>query len=111
MELCFSPEVRDWHLDFLKHLTKEQAFHETMLLLYRKTVALDYIQQRHYVVTTEDGKSIATFEPNQWGAVVKKGTILVLSVEIKIPASQSRICPTCHETDQGLMSDDDWFEW
>ncbi|KJA23917.1 hypothetical protein HYPSUDRAFT_201040 [Hypholoma sublateritium FD-334 SS-4] len=95
MEFFFSPE----------------AFHETMLHHYSKTLAFDYIKKRHYVISTEDGKSIAKFEPNQWGAVVKKGAILVLSVEVKTPASQSRTCPTCHETDQGLMADDDWFEW
>jgi hypothetical protein len=54
-------------------------------------------------------------ESNNWGAVVKKGTVLVMSMIVKVPLKQKErqmnVCPRCGETDVGVMPDDGWLQW
>jgi hypothetical protein len=52
-------------------------------------------------------------ESNNWGAVVKKGMVLVMSMIVKVALEekerQMKACPRCNETD--VMPDDGWLQW
>ena len=41
----------------------------------------DYIERGDYSIATEDGRSV---QCNNWGSVVKKGTVLVMSIPKKV---------------------------
>jgi len=55
---------------------------------------------------------------NNWGAVVKKGTIIVMSMILKKveldgewASRQRKVCPRCYETHVGVMQDYGWLRW
>jgi hypothetical protein len=54
-------------------------------------------------------------ESNNWGAVVKKGMVLVMSIIVKVALEQKEhqmnACPSCNETNVGVMPDDGWLQW
>ena len=52
------------------------------------------------------------------GLVVKKGTVLVMSMIVEKLAldegkdrPQRNACPHCNETDVGVMADEGWLQW
>lgn len=68
------------------------------------------------MISTEDGK--LTVASNDWGAVVKKGTVIVMSMIVKKVALQGKrascqrkACPRCYETHVGVMQDCGWLQW
>jgi len=55
---------------------------------------------------------------NSWGAVVKKGTVIVMSMILKKvvlngerASCQRKVCPRCYETRVGVMQYDGWLQW
>ncbi|KAF9471229.1 hypothetical protein BDN70DRAFT_888376 [Pholiota conissans] len=99
MQLCFS----------------EQDLHMTLIQLFNGKIGQDHIQRHNYSISTEDGKSIAM--PDNWGAVVKKGRVIVMSVIVKKVGlkqkhanRQRNACPHCYETRNGVMPNDGWLQ-
>jgi hypothetical protein len=69
------------------------------------------VMDHKYNISTKDGKSLA--QPYNWSSVVKKGTVLVMSmiVEMLEEGKARDICPHCNETDLGVMADEGWLRW
>ena len=74
------------------------------------------VKNYKYNISTKDGKSLV--RANNWGLVVKKGTVLVMSmiVEKLVPdegkaQAQRSTCPHCYKTDLGVMPDEGWLHW
>ncbi|KAF9472538.1 hypothetical protein BDN70DRAFT_886891 [Pholiota conissans] len=94
----------------------EQELHITLTRLFNGKIGQDHIQRYDYSILTEDGKSIAM--PHNWGAIVKKGRVIVMSVIVKKVGlkqkhanRQRNACPRCYETPIGVMPDDGWLQW
>jgi len=75
-----------------------------------------HIERRDYSIATEDGRSLV--QSNNWGSVVKKGRVLVMSMTVKKVAlrqrytqRQGQVCPRCYETQIGVMADEGWLQW
>ena len=74
------------------------------------------VKGHKYSISTKDGKSLV--QANNWGSVVEKGTVLVMSMivervaldEVKARAQRST-CPHCYKTDLGVMADEGWLRW
>ena len=75
------------------------------------------VKRHDYRIATEDGRSLV--QSNNWGSVVKKGTVLVMSMVVKKVAldnekyakRQRSVCPHCYETQIGVMPDEAWLKW
>ena len=117
MQFCFSEQVRLLHTTFDHTLMYNvQEFHITLTRLFNGKIGQDHIERGDYSISTEDGKSVAT--PDNWGAVVEKGRVIVMSVivkkvglEQKHANRQRNACPRCYETPIGVMPDDGWLQW
>ena len=75
-----------------------------------------HVRDRKYNISTKDGKSLV--QANNWDLVVKKGTVLVMSMIVEKLAldkgearTQRNVCPYCCETDLGVMADEGWLLW
>ena len=76
-----------------------------------------HVERHDYKIATEDGRSLV--QSNNWGSVVKKGTVLVMSMTVKKVAlknekhaqRQRNVCPHCYETQIGVMADEGWLKW
>ena len=117
MQFCFSPDVRLLHTTFDRSLTRNvQELHETLIRLFKGKIGESLVEQREYSISTKDGNSIVA--SNNWGDIVKKGTVVVMSVIVKKVAlrqehasRQRNVCPRCYETPVGVMPDDGWLQW
>ena len=76
----------------------------------------DHVKSHKYNISTKDGKSLV--QANNWGLIVKKGTVLVMSMIVEKLAleegkarAQTNACPHCNETDLGVMADEGWLHW
>ena len=71
------------------------------------------MEHHNYTISTEDGKLIGV--SNNWSDVVRKGTVIVMSVIVALrqehARGQSSACPRCGETDVGVMPDGEWMQW
>ena len=76
-----------------------------------------HVKRHDYRIATEDGRSLV--QSNNWGSVVKKGTVLVMSMIVKKVAlnnekyaqRQRNVCPHCYGTQIGVMPDEGWLKW
>ena len=76
-----------------------------------------HVKRHDYRIATEDGRLLV--RSNNWGSVVKKGTVLVMSMIVKKVAlndkkyaqRQRNVCPHCYETQIGVMPDEAWLKW
>ena len=75
-----------------------------------------HIERGDYSIATEDGRSLV--HSNNWDEVVKKGTVLVMSMIVKKVAlrqkytqRQGQVCPRCYDTQIGVMPDGGWLQW
>jgi hypothetical protein len=75
-----------------------------------------HVKRRDYSISTEDGKALVQSE--NWGSVVKKGNIYVMSMVVKKVAlrnkyaqRQRNVCPRCYDTQIGVMPDEGWLQW
>ena len=76
----------------------------------------DLVKGHKYSISTKDGKSLVP--ENNWGFVVKKGTVLVMSMIVEKAAlgkgedrAQRNTCPHCYKTDLGVMANEGWLHW
>ena len=117
MEFCWSQDVCFLYTSFDSTLIYNvQELHETLIRLFQGKIGQDYVERHDYSISTEDGKSTVT--SNNWGAIVKKGTVIVMSMIVKKVAlererasRQRNTCPRCYETRVGVMMDDGWLQW
>ena len=116
MQFCWSPHVRLLHTTCdrtLIYYIKE--LHETLIRLFKGKIGQEHVERRDYSISTKDGKSMVV--SNNWEAIVKKGTVIVMSMIVKVALEQERTrhqrnaCPRCYETDVGVMRDDGWLQW
>ena len=75
-----------------------------------------HIERGDYSIATKDGRSLV--DSNNWGSVVKKGRVLVMSMIVKKVAlrreytqRQRHECPRCYDTQIGVMPDEGWLQW
>jgi hypothetical protein len=72
-----------------------------------------HVKRHKYNISTKDGKSLV--QASNWDSVVKKGTVLVMSMIVEKLAvkdrAQRNACPHCYETDLGVMADEGWLHW
>ena len=83
---------------------------------YKGKVGEGYVKDYKYNISTKDGKSLD--QTNDWGFVVKTGTVLVMSMIVEKVAldegkdqAQRNSCPHCYKTDLGVMEDQGWLQW
>jgi hypothetical protein len=95
---------------------EKQILHEMLMTYFKGKHGEGYVRRHDYSISTEDGRSLVQF--SNWGSVVKKGTVLVMSMTVEKPAlpqegvqRQRNSCPNCYETELGVMPDDGWFQW
>jgi hypothetical protein len=76
----------------------------------------DLVKNHKYNLSTKNGDSLV--QADNWDLVVKKGTVLVMSMIVEKLASDERearaqrnTCPHCNETDLGMMTDEGWLQW
>ena len=77
-----------------------------------------FVERHEYQISSEDGKLVVKSDPAAWHLSVKKGAVLVMSMEVrriqlrsKSAAHQRTACPRCYRTNVGVMQDEGWFEW
>jgi hypothetical protein len=117
MEFCLSQDVHFLHTTFDRTLMYNiQDLHETLIRLFKGKIGQYHVERHDYSISTEDGKFMVA--SNNWGAVVKKGTVIVMSMIVKKVAlggdwasRQRKVCPRCYETHVGVMQDYGWLEW
>ena len=71
-----------------------------------------HVKDHKYNISTEDGMSLV--QANNWGLVVKKGSVLVMSMIVEKMLENEKVrdtCPHCYETDLGVMADEGWLRW
>jgi Ubiquitin-like domain len=76
-----------------------------------------HVERHDYRIATEDGKSLV--QSNNWGSVVQKGKVLVMSMVVmkvalddeKYAQRQRNVCPHCYVTQIGVMPDEGWLKW
>jgi hypothetical protein len=83
---------------------------------YKGKLGEGHVKDHKYNISTKDGRSLV--QANNWGLVVKKGTVLVMSMIVEkwaLDEGEARAkrneCPYCHETDLGVMADEGWLHW
>ncbi|KAF8802571.1 hypothetical protein BYT27DRAFT_6755686 [Phlegmacium glaucopus] len=65
LELCFTPD----------------RLHDTLRSYYKGKCGYGHVQLHKYSISTKDGNSLV--EADNWGSVVKKGTVLVMSMMLE----------------------------
>jgi hypothetical protein len=95
---------------------EKQRLHETLTAYFKGKCGEGHVERHDYSISTEDGRSMV--QSSNWSSVVKKGTVLVMSMVVKKPAleqegvwRQRNRCPNCYETNLGVMPDDGWLQW
>ena len=75
-----------------------------------------HVKDHKYNISTKDGKLLV--RANNWSLIVKKGTVLVMSMIVEKAAldegkarAQRNTCPHCYQTDLGVMEDEGWLHW
>ena len=86
------------------------------MIYFRGKCGENHVNDHKYNISTKDGKSLV--RANNWSSVVKKGTVLVMSMIVEKFAldegkarAQRNTCPHCYETDVGVMEDEGWLQW
>jgi hypothetical protein len=76
----------------------------------------DHVEDYKYNISTKDGHSLV--QADNWSSVVKKGTVLIMSMIVEKLAldegedrTQRNTCPHCNKTDLGVMADEGWLQW
>ena len=76
----------------------------------------NHVKDHKYNISTKDGKLLV--RANNWSLIVKKGTVLVMSMIVEKAAldegmarAQRNTCPHCYQTDLGVMEDEGWLHW
>ncbi|KAF8967531.1 hypothetical protein BDZ97DRAFT_527161 [Flammula alnicola] len=102
MDFCYSPD----------------KLHDILMLHFKGKIGHDYVMQREYSISSQDGKAVVKSDPGEWGSVVKKGAVLVMSMKVrrvklksKSATLQRTTCPRCYRTYVGVMRDEGWLEW
>ncbi|KAF8967546.1 hypothetical protein BDZ97DRAFT_1980347 [Flammula alnicola] len=102
MDFCYSPD----------------KLHDILMYHFKGKIGHDYVMQREYSISSEDGKSFVKSDPVEWASVVRKGAVLVMSMKVRrvkltpeSAALQRTTCPRCYKTDVGVMPDEGWLEW
>ena len=102
-------------LNFFPHADgQRQRLHETLMIYFKGKCGEGHVERHDYRISTEDGRSLV--QSHNWGSVVKKGTVLAMSMIVKVPLRQKaeyqrNVCPRCYETPIGVMSDEGWLQW
>jgi len=117
MQFCFSPDVCLLQTTFDHSLMRNvQELHETLIRLFKGKIGESLVERHEYRISTKDGNSLVA--SNNWGAMVKKGTVIVMSVIVEKVALQQEharrqrnACPRCYETPVGVMPDGGWLQW
>jgi len=117
MEFCLSQDVRLLHTTFDRTLMYNiQDLHDTLIRLFKGKIGQKHVERYRYSILTENGKLMVA--SNNWGAVVKKGIVIVMSMIMKKvgldgerASRQRKVCPRCYETRVGVMQDDGWLQW
>ena len=93
-----------------------QKLHDSLMTYFNGKIGDRHVKSHKYIISTKDGKSLV--EPNNWGLVVKKGTVLVMSMIVEKVAlgegkaqTQRNTCPHCYKTDLGVIPDEGWLRW
>ena len=88
-----------------------QKLHDSLITYFKGKLGEDHVKGHRYNISTKDGRSLV--EASNWGLVVKKGTVLVMSMIVgKLYEGKDRnACPHCNETDVGVMADEGWLQW
>ena len=75
-----------------------------------------HVKNYKYNISTRDGKS--SVQANNWSLLVKKGTVLVMSMIVEKLAldegkdrTQRNTCPHCYKTHLGVIADEGWLQW
>ena len=83
---------------------------------FKGTLGEGHVKRHKYSILTKDGRSLV--QASNCGLVVKKGTVLVMSMIVEKLAldegkdrAQRNACPHCNETDVGVMADEGWHQW
>ena len=85
------------------------------MIYFKGKCGEDHVKDREYNISTKDGKLLV--QADNWGLVVKKGTVLVMSMIVEKLAldkgkrDQRNTCPHCYKTDLGVMEDEGWLHW
>ena len=116
MQFCLSPDVRLLRTTVdCTLIYNVQELHKSLIRLFEGKIGQDHVERYDYSISTKDGKSmVASYN---WGAIVKKGTVIVMSMIVKVSVEQERArhqrnaCPRCYETDVGVMRDGGWLQW
>ena len=94
----------------------KQRLHETLTTYFKGKCGEGHVERHDYSISTEDGRSLV--QSSNWGSLVKKGTVLVMSMIVKkaeleqdAARRQRSTCPNCYNTNLGVMPDDGWFKW
>ena len=76
----------------------------------------DRVKIHKYGISTKDGNTLV--RAKNWGSIVKKGTVLVMSIIVEKIApdvgqdrAQRNTCPHCYDTDLGVMVVEGWLQW
>ena len=116
MQFCLSPDVRLLRTTvYCTLIYNVQELHKSLIRLFEGKIGQDHVERYDYSISTKDGKSMVA--SNNWGAIVKKETVIVMSMIVKVSVKQERArhqkntCPRCDETDVGVMRDDGWLQW
>jgi Ubiquitin-like domain len=96
---------------------ERQRLHETLMTYFKGKCGEGLVKRHDYRIATEDGRSLV--QSNNWDSIVKKGTVLVMSMVVKKVAldhekyarRQRSVCPHCYETQIGVMPDEGWLKW
>ena len=88
---------------------------------FKGTSGQDFVQNYDYIISSKDNKcQIHPLNHRQieWGSIVKKGEVIVMSAVVKkvqldskIAKLQQTTCPECYRTKIGVMPDDGQFQW
>jgi hypothetical protein len=83
---------------------------------FKGKIGQGHVERRDYTISSETGRLLVGSE--EWGSVVNRGTVLVMSMVVKRIALKNRyatrqrnICPRCYETNIGVLQDEGWAEW
>jgi hypothetical protein len=86
------------------------------MVYFKGKLGEDRVKNHKYNISTKDGKALA--QANNWGLLVKKGRVLVMSMIVEKIAQdkgkardQRNACPHCNETKLGVMEDEGWLRW
>ncbi|KDR66042.1 hypothetical protein GALMADRAFT_259871 [Galerina marginata CBS 339.88] len=99
----------------MQFCSSRKEFHQTLIRLFKGKIGQNHVERYDYSISTEDGKVMLA--SNNWGAVVKKGTVIIMNmilrkvrVQQELVNRQKNACPHCYETRVGVMPDDGWLQ-